>query len=79
MEIKTLVFISINYYININIRGIVIIEIMCETIAIPADMDVSFPYALGITMMFKPSGIANVQRAQINIVCGISKKRTINM
>ena len=43
-------------------------ESKCEINAIPAAFDVSFPYALGITIVPSPSGIAREQTVQITIV-----------
>lgn len=51
--------------ITTNITGIVIQESRCEIIAIPAATVVSFPYALGITIVFNPSGMATELTAQI--------------
>jgi len=43
----------------------------CEITAMPAATDVSLPNALGITMVFSPSGIASEQSAHIYIAGGI--------
>ena len=48
-----------------KISGIVITESKCEITAILAATEVSFPYALGIMMVFNPSGIAKEQSIQI--------------
>ena len=49
----------------------VIIDNRWEITAIPAATVVSFPYALGITIVFKPSGIAREQIAQVIMVFSI--------
>ena len=53
---------------NVNRSGIVIHDNKWETTAIPAGTDVSFPYALGITTVLSPSGIANEQSVHTKIV-----------
>ena len=40
----------------------------CETTAMPAGTEVSFPYALGITTVLRPSGIASEQSVHTKIV-----------
>ena len=40
----------------------------CEITAMPAAVDVSLPYALGITIVFRPRGIASEQSAQMKTV-----------
>ena len=37
----------------------------CEISAMPAAVEVSFPYALGITRVLSPKGIAREETAQI--------------
>lgn len=59
-----------NQYITINITGIVMHDNKWDTTASPAATDVSFPAALGITIVFSPNGIANMQREQIYTVEG---------
>lgn len=59
--------------------GIVIQDNKWETIAIPAAAEVSLPYALGITMVFKPSGIATEQTAQVTVESGNGRKRNTAM
>ena len=46
-------------------------ESKCDTTAMPAATEVSFPYALGITTVLSPKGIASEQSAQINNVLSI--------
>ncbi len=48
-----------------KIIGIVTTESRCEITAIPAATVVSFPCALGITMVLIPSGIASEHTAQM--------------
>ena len=45
-----------------------------ETTASPAATEVSFPSALGITIVFSPNGIANIQSEHIYTVEGNFKK-----
>lgn len=46
-----------------------------DTNTIPDAILVSFPYALGMTIVFKPSGIASVLTAQIiNVLENMSSK-----
>ena len=67
------------YEINVNIRGIVIAARRWEITAIPAATEVSFPSALGITIVFSPSGIAREHRAQIYVVSESSKNDAITI
>ena len=53
---------------SINISGIVIQDKRCETTAILDATVVSLPYALGITIVLSPNGIAREQTAQITNV-----------
>ena len=53
------------FYIIEKINGIVITASKCETTVIPAAIDVSFPSALGITIVFNPSGIDREQTIHI--------------
>ena len=46
--------------------GMVMIESRCDTSAMPAAVEVSFPYALGITMVLSPKGMAREQMVQTN-------------
>ena len=50
-------------------------ESKCDMTAIPAPIEVSFPYALGMTMVFNPKGIAREQSAQMKISRGIFIKK----
>ena len=50
----------------VKIKGIVNIERACEISAMPAGTEVSFPYAAGITTVFKPSGIESEHTRQTN-------------
>ena len=54
-----------------KIKGIVMQDIICEIRVIPDATVVSFPYALGITIVLSPKGIESEQRAQEYIVFGI--------
>ena len=47
-----------NYKNSIVIRGIVPIDRMWDTSAIPAAIEVSFPYAAGTTIVLRPNGMA---------------------
>ena len=47
------------YEMNVKISGIEMTESTWEMSAIPDATVVSLPYALGITMVFRPSGIAS--------------------
>lgn len=49
----------------VNMTGMVKQDNKCEIIAMPAATVVSFPYALGITIVFKPSGMATELMAQM--------------
>ena len=53
------------FYIIEKINGIVITASKCEITVIPAAIDVSFPSALGITIVFNPSGIDREQTTHI--------------
>ena len=55
-------------------NGIVAIDRVWDTSAIPAAVDVSRPYMLGITIVFSPIGIASVQTVQICNTSGICGK-----
>ena len=46
----------------------------CETTASPAATDVSFPAALGITIVFNPNGIAKTQSEHKYTVDGSFRK-----
>ena len=58
----------------VNITGMVKQDNKCEIIAMPAATVVSFPYALGITIVFKPSGMATELIAQIVKVSEVLRK-----
>ena len=53
---------------NQNMIGMVIQESKCEIMVMPAAVVGSFPYALGITMVPSPKGIAREQTVQITSV-----------
>ena len=62
-------FLSIPFYFTaisniIKISGMVMHERKCETSAIPAATEVSFPYALGTTIVLSPNGIARQHTVQ---------------
>lgn len=61
--------------------GIVMHESRCEITAIPAASSVLLPKPAGITIVFKPSGIAREHRAQIYIVWSnfMNEKTTIKI
>ena len=63
-----------HHYIIINTRGIVMHDNKWETTASPAATEVSFPAALGITIVFSPNGIANIQSEHIYTVEGNFQK-----
>ena len=57
-------------------------ETVCETSAMPVETDVSFPYALGITMVLSPKGILSEHTAQMTALSGrksANDKATIPM
>ena len=61
-----------NTDISAKMMGMVMQESRWEMIAIPAATVVSFPYALGITIVFNPRGIAAAQIPQmINVSDGL--------
>ena len=57
-----------------NINGIVANDIICEISAIPAAFVVSFPNALGTTMVLRPRGIAREHKPHIKIPRDIGTK-----
>ena len=60
-----------------NTRGMVAQDRAWEISAIPAAVEVSFPYALGMTTVLRPSGIAREATAHIKKV--LSKSKSIKI
>ena len=57
------------FYISINTSGMVMQERICETTAMPDAVEGSLPYALGITIVLSPRGIASEHTAHMYVVC----------
>ena len=51
----------------VKISGIVITDNRCDASAMPAGIEVSFPYADGMTIVLSPNGIESEQIKQMKM------------